>query len=58
VVAPNNTQRQLAVGVIDQLYRLKGVHTAIFVDVSGCTDLLDALRTRIPAHRLFDLNAL
>jgi hypothetical protein len=58
VVAPNNTQRQLAVGVIDQLYRLKGVHTAIFVDVSGSMDLLDALRTRIPAHRLFDLNAL
>jgi hypothetical protein len=58
VLSPNNTQRALALGVIDELYRLKGVHTPIFVDSSGCETLVDALRIRIPPHRLFDLNAL
>jgi hypothetical protein len=58
VISPNNTQRRLTLGVIDQLYRLKGVHTAIFVDISGCEGFVDALRTRIPPHRLLDLNAL
>jgi len=58
VLAPTNPQRRLALAAIDQLYRLMGVHTPILVDESGCESFLDALRTRIPPHRLFDMNAL
>lgn len=58
VLSPNNPQRQLTLGVLDALYRLKGVHTAVFADISGCQAFLDELRTRVPPHRLFDLTAL
>ena len=58
VMAPGNTQRQLTMTLLDQLHRLKGVHTPIFADISGCAGFVDQLRTRIPPYRLFNMNAL
>ncbi len=58
VMSPANPQRQLTLMLLEQLYRLKGLHTPIFADVSGCQSFVDQLQTRIPPHRLFELNAL
>ncbi len=58
VMSPSNTQRQLTLTLLDQLYRLKGVHAPIFADISGCGSFVDQLRTRIPPYRLFEMHTL
>ncbi|MDH4246350.1 MAG: hypothetical protein OEW39_00875, partial [Deltaproteobacteria bacterium] len=58
VLSPNNTQEKLTLSLLEQLQRLKGVTTPIFVDISGCESFADALRTRVPPYRLVDLNTL
>jgi hypothetical protein len=58
VISPSNTQQKLVMSLIDQLYRLKGIYLPILVNIAGCDSYVDALLTRIPPHRLFDLNEL
>lgn len=58
VLSPGNTQRRLTINVIDQLFRLKGIFTPVLADISGCEVFVDELRTRLPPHRLFDMNQL
>jgi hypothetical protein len=58
VLSPSNTQQRLTMHLIDQLYRLKGIYLPILVNVAGCESFVDALLTRIPPHRLFNLNEL
>ena len=55
VLSPGPTQKWLTFGLIDDLFRLKGLHFPILADVSGGANFLDELRTRLPPHRLFDL---
>jgi hypothetical protein len=56
VLSPSNTQQRLTMHLIDQLYRLKGIFLPILVNIAGCESFVDALLTRIPPHRLFNLN--
>jgi hypothetical protein len=56
VLSPSNTQQRLTMHLIDQLYRLKGIYLPILVNIAGCESFVDALLTRIPPHRLFNLN--
>lgn len=58
VLSPGPTQRDLTISVIDQLARLKGLFTPILADISNCDVFIDDLRTRLPPHRLFNLNQL
>jgi hypothetical protein len=58
VLSPSNTQQRLTMHLIDQLYRLKGIYLPILVNIAGCESFVDALLTRIPPHRLFNLNEL
>lgn len=58
VLSPGPKQRDLTISVIDQLARLKGLFTPILADISNCEVFLDDLRTRLPPHRLFNLNDL
>ena len=58
VLSPSNTQRALTLSLIDRIFALKGLFTPILVDVSGCQSFVPLLRTRLPPHRLFDLNRL
>jgi hypothetical protein len=58
VLSPSSTQRALTLNLIDRLFSLKGLSTPILVDISGCETFLPALRTRLPPHRLFNLNTM
>ena len=58
VLSPGPSQRDLTISVIDQLARLKGLFTPILADISNCDVFIDELRTRLPPHRLFNLNQL
>ena len=58
VISPANTQERLTISVIDQLFRLRGLAQPIFADISGCPSFVDTLRTRLPPHRLFNLQTL
>ncbi len=58
VLSPSNTQQRLTMHLIDQLYRLKGIYLPVLVNIAGCESFVDALLTRIPPHRLFNLNEL
>ena len=58
VLSPSNTQQRLTMHLIDQLYRLKGIYLPILVNIAGCESFVDALLTRIPPPRLFNLNEL
>ncbi|MDH4225411.1 MAG: hypothetical protein OEW12_07175 [Deltaproteobacteria bacterium] len=55
VISPAASQKELARGVIEQLYRVKGLFSPVFLDVSGSQALADELRVLIPPHRFFDL---
>jgi hypothetical protein len=57
-LSPANTQRALTLNLIDRIFALKGLATPVLVDVSGCESFVPALRSRLPPHRLFNLNAL
>ena len=56
VLSPSNTQQKLTMHLLDQLYQLKGVYIPILVNTASCDTFIDALLTRIPPHRLFNLN--
>ncbi|MFI5401057.1 MAG: hypothetical protein ACHQZQ_08415, partial [SAR324 cluster bacterium] len=58
VLSPANTQKALTLNVIDQLFRLKGLNLTILVDTSSADSFTAELLTRVPPHRLFNLNAL
>ncbi|MFI5399833.1 MAG: hypothetical protein ACHQZQ_02115 [SAR324 cluster bacterium] len=58
VLSPANTQKALTLNVIDQLYRLKGLNLTVLVDTSSADSFAAELLSRVPPHRLFDLNAL
>jgi len=58
VISPANTQHRITITVIDRLFRLKGLDVPIFADISRCESFVDALRRRLPPHRLFNLNRL
>jgi len=58
VLSPANTQKALTLNVIDQLFRLKGLNLTVLVDTSSADSFVAELLTRVPPHRLFNLNAL
>jgi len=58
VMSPNNTQKQLTLMLLEQIYRLKGVHLPVLVDISSCASFADDLHAHVPPHRLFDLTAI
>ncbi|MDH4121775.1 MAG: hypothetical protein OEV94_08745 [Deltaproteobacteria bacterium] len=55
VLAPLANQRAMTLGLVEQLYRLKGLFTVIWVDISNADSLADELRGWIPPHRLIEL---
>lgn len=56
VLSPANSQRNLTLALVDRLFALKGLFTPILIDVSNCESFVDALQSRIPPHRMFNLN--
>jgi len=58
IISPANTQKALTLNVMDQLFRLKGVFLIVMVDISSADSFATDLLSRVPPHRLFDLNAL
>jgi hypothetical protein len=56
VVSPGSSQRRLTLTLIDQLFGLKGLYTPVLTDIAGCANFVDDLRTRLPPHRMFNMN--
>ncbi len=58
ILSPANTQKNLTLNLIDQLFRMKGLYLTVMVDTSSADSFVGDLLSRVPPHRLFDLNAL
>jgi hypothetical protein len=58
ILSPANTQKNLTLNLIDQLFRLKGLYLTVMVDISSADSFTHELLSRVPPHRVFDLNAL
>ncbi|MCZ6472594.1 MAG: hypothetical protein O6934_04070 [SAR324 cluster bacterium] len=56
VLSPGGAQKELTINLIDQVLKLNGLFTPILADISSGEAFIDDLRTRLPPHRLFNLN--
>jgi hypothetical protein len=58
ILSPANTQKNLTLNLIDQLFRLKGLSLTVMVDISSADSFEVELLSRVPPHRLFNMNDL